>query len=325
MILRLLAASFAGIAPALRGGGIGGIAPALRGGAMAVAIVLLAAGPAHAFCRLTTEMPTPGDNCAATGIGLTWRRACISFSMIERGTGVDFEAVRDVADVSFGTWMQVTCERGPIGLEIRQTVELGECAEPEYNPRGPNANTIIFIEDWSDRDLPADAFGLTLVWHNPDDGEIYDADMQINETLGALTVCGGVCPSGAVDLQNVITHEAGHFLGLGHTSERDATMSARASVGEISKRDLHEDDRAGLCSIYGDNPDPSCESSRYVPDNGFSAECWAGVEESSSSGGWCSAAAVGGAGRPFAAGALALFWLAVAARARARRRPAIRG
>jgi hypothetical protein len=283
--------------------------------------LLFVAGPAHAFCRLTTEMPTPGDNCAASGIGLTWRHPCISFSMIERARSrPSFEDVRDVADISFGTWMRVDCETGPIGLELRQTVELGGCFEPEYNPRGPNANTIIFIDDWSDRDLPSDAFGLTLVWHNPDDGEIYDADMQINETLGDLTLCRGACPSGAVDLQNVITHEAGHFLGLGHSSERDATMSARASVGEISKRDLSEDDRAGLCSIYGDNAEPVCDESDYVPDNGFSAECWAGVEPDDGNGGWCSAAAIGGEDRMFAASMVAFLGLAWIVRNRARRR-----
>jgi hypothetical protein len=288
-------------------------------------VVLLAAPRAQAYCLLTTEMPTPGDNCAGTGIGLKWRRSCMSFSMQERAEPEPgFEDIRDVADVSFVTWMQVSCEAGPVGLGVAQTQQLGECDEPEYNQTAPNANTIIFIDNWIERELPPDAFGLTLVWHNPDDGEIYDADMQINETLGALAICGAVCPEGRVDLQNVITHEAGHFFGLGHSNVRTATMSARASVGEISKRDLSEDDRAGLCAIYGTSPRQRCESSDFMPDNGFSPVCWTGQDQGPSSRGLCSVTAPGGVARPKLPGfGAALALLALLARRRRLPRTAV--
>jgi len=261
---------------------------------LVTSVVLLAALRAQAYCLLTTEMPTPGDNCAGTGVGLKWQRSCMSFTMRQRARPApSFEDIRDVADLSFVSWMQVSCESGPVGLGVAQTEQLGECAEPEYNQRAPNANTIIFVDDWSARELPPDAFGLTLVWHNPDDGEIYDADMQINETLGELELCGAVCPEGRVDLQNVITHEAGHFFGLGHSNVRTATMSARASVGEISKRDLSDDDRAGLCAIYGGSPRQRCESSDFMPDNGFSPHCWSGEDQTVGRRGLCSASAPG--------------------------------
>lgn len=284
---------------------------------LVVSVVMFAAADARAFCRLTTEMPTPGDNCAATGVGLEWRRSCISFSMLERASSEPaFDRVRNVADESFGTWMNVTCDGQQVGLDVRQTIQLGQCAEPEYNPRGPNANTIIFVEDWRDRELPPDAFGLTLVWHNPDDGEIYDADMQINETLGRLSICGGVCSAGQVDIQNVVTHEAGHFLGLGHSNVREATMSARASVGEVSKRDLHQDDRDGLCSIYGANPPAMCEEADHVPDNGFSPACWADVEPGDGNGSCCATAGSAGGGAAGATAALGWVWLALCIRRR---------
>jgi hypothetical protein len=280
-------------------------------------LVLLAAGRAHAYCRMTTEMSTAGDTCATEGEPLEWRRQCISVSVLERrDTRTEFDRVRNVVDDSFATWMDVTCDGKQVGLDVRQTIQLAECAEPEYNPRGPNANTIVFVEDWSARGLPADAFGLTLVWHSPEDGEIFDADMQINETLGLLGICGGVCSAGQVDMQNVITHEAGHFFGLGHSDVRDATMSARASVGEVSKRDLHQDDRDGLCAIYGENPVAMCEESHHVPDNGFSPACGADLEEADPNGA-CSAARPG---RDGSAGAGALLGWALAALYARRRR-----
>jgi hypothetical protein len=229
---------------------------------------------ASAYCRLTTEMSTPGDTCARTGAGLFWERPCISFSMTDRRrTDPPLETLRDIAEVSFDSWLAVTCDGQRVGLEIRQTEALGECTTPEYNLNAANANTVIFVSDWAQRKLPQDAFGLTLVWHHPDTGEIHDADMQINETLGALAVCNGTCPAGSVDLQNVITHEAGHFLGLGHSDDTRATMAARAQVGEIRKRDLADDDRAGLCDIYGELPAQACDAFAFEPDRGFSPMC----------------------------------------------------
>jgi hypothetical protein len=231
-------------------------------------------GTAAAYCRLTTEMPTASQACSTKGVGLAWKRSCISFSLVERTDPLPlFETVRDVTDTSFRTWNRVTCNDEPMGLRLEQTDQLGQCDVPEYNKSAANANTIIFVEDWEERELPPDAFGLTLVWHNPDSGEIYDADMQINESLGTLAVCRGSCGRGQVDLQNVITHEAGHFLGLGHSNVSSATMASRATVGEIKKRDLDDDDIAGLCAIYEDYAEPVCETVDFTPDRGFSPEC----------------------------------------------------
>jgi hypothetical protein len=246
-------------------------------------VLLFAAAPAAAWCRLSTAMPQAGDTCATTGIGLSWHRQCISFTVEDRmRPDPPLDQIRDVVSTSFATWMQVMCNGmdaatgasgQPVGLSIAQTQQLGTCDRAVYDPHGPNANMILFIQDWAARELPADAFGLTLVWHNPDTGEIYDADMQINETIGPLTICQGLCPFGAVDIQNVVTHEAGHFLGLGHSQVRTATMSARATIGETSKRTLDVDDEEGLCQIYGDFSPASCRSSDYTPNHGFTTTC----------------------------------------------------
>jgi hypothetical protein len=232
------------------------------------------AQPAVAWCRLSTSMPLAGDSCASSGIGLAWQRQCVSFSVSQRmRPSPSLEEIRDTASASFAAWTAVSCGDQPIGIAVAQTNQLGMCSKPEYNTGARNANTIIFVEDWSARDLPADAFGLTLVWHNPDSGEIYDADMQINETIGPLAICQHACPLGAVDLQNVMTHEAGHVFGLGHSQVPGATMSARATVGETSKRTLEDDDRAGLCAIYGDFSPADCTPSEFIPDHGFSPQC----------------------------------------------------
>jgi hypothetical protein len=241
---------------------------------MASSLLALAPPIAHAYCLTTTAMPLPGNTCVTEGEPLKWPRQCISFSVMNRGEPEPpLERVRTIADVSFSTWTDVTCDGQPVGLDIRQTVELAECDEPEYNRHAPNANTIMFVFDWHDRGLPLDAFALTLVWHNPRTGTIYDADMQLNETLGRFSDCDESCPPGAVDLQNVITHEAGHFLGLGHSEVDDSTMSARATLGETRKRDLTQDDFDGLCALYARYAEPSCEDEEFTPNHGFGTKC----------------------------------------------------
>jgi hypothetical protein len=277
---------------------------------LAVALVLGLTSTADAFCRMTTKMQTAGSTCATDGIPLAWRRQCISFSMVSRPeTDPSFNSVRDVADRSFDTWMQVTCGGQPVGLQTLETKELGACDQPEYSRHAPNANTIIFVQDWAARSLPQDAFGLTLVWHDPTTGEILDADMQLNETIGTFSICGDVCPAGAVDIQNVMTHEAGHFYGLGHSDVIGATMSARATVGETSKRTLADDDRAGLCAIYGKNAAANCMMNDFVPDNGFSPSC-APAESTSKSGIGCNTAPLGTHPASFQIASLLLLLLA---------------
>ena len=53
-----------------------------------------------------------------------------------------------------------------------------------------------------------------------------------------------------MDLENVFAHELGHYLGLAHSTEAEATMFASAVAGETLKRDLAADDVEGLCAAY---------------------------------------------------------------------------
>ena len=50
----------------------------------------------------------------------------------------------------------------------------------------------------------------------------------------------------SIDVQNTITHEAGHTLGLDHSADPSATMAASAPAGETSKRVLQPDEVAGI-------------------------------------------------------------------------------
>jgi MYXO-CTERM domain-containing protein len=57
------------------------------------------------------------------------------------------------------------------------------------------------------------------------------------------------------DVQNTITHELGHVLGLMHSdTSADLVMYPSAPPGELTKRTLKDDDRDGLLSLYGTEP-----------------------------------------------------------------------
>lgn len=68
-----------------------------------------------------------------------------------------------------------------------------------------------------------------------------------------------------------MTHETGHFLGLAHSHQPDATMYPVYQQGTTMIRNLSDDDIAGICAVYPPGDIPSdCDP---TPHHGFSALC----------------------------------------------------
>lgn len=113
-----------------------------------------------------------------------------------------------------------------------------------------NTNSILVLDDWP---YAADALAVTLVTLNARTNEILDADVAFNASSHQFKVLTGAAAKtgSADDVQNTITHEFGHVLGLMHSAmEDDLVMYPSAAPGEINKRMLKEDDRQGLLSLY---------------------------------------------------------------------------
>lgn len=226
------------------------------------------------------------------------------------------DAVELALQTSFSRWAAVTCPDGPLPLAFTYHGRA-TCEVAEYRREGPNVPVIVFREGSWPSDYDPNAFALTSVWHNTRTGEILDADMEFNGarfTFGVLAAesCG---PSSlTADIENVATHEVGHFLGLAHSADGEATMYGMACAGEIEKRSLAPDDVAGICAIYPNGVDRGrCDP---TPNNGLDLAC--GPFESDD----CSVAAVGARGTTADDGARS-GWLIVAcgvALALARRR-----
>ncbi len=264
---------------------------------------LAAPTTAHAFCRTTTQ-PIPANynpargSCFSQGLFLFWRNACVSYSINENGSrNIAYDDAKRVIDESFATWMAATCADGNAPGILVSNIGPAACGEVRYNPDAPNQNLIVFRDDGWPYSDPNSTLGLTTVTFNAETGEIYDADMEINSSGRNLSISDAV-PANGYDLASVITHEAGHFLGLAHATDARATMYASYKPGTKALRDLAPDDVSGLCAIYpnattrtvsasvSSNETVLADSCDANPRHGFSAQC----TEPKESNGCCTAA-----------------------------------
>jgi MYXO-CTERM domain-containing protein len=102
---------------------------------------------------------------------------------------------------------------------------------------------------------------VTLTTFDCNSGQIFDADVLLNGANFHFTLDPSTTGNTAADVQNTVTHEAGHFIGFDHNPDPESTMYADAPLGETKKRDLTADDIQGMCNVYpGDgkgNPAPN--------------------------------------------------------------------
>lgn len=230
---------------------------------------LLAAAPrAHAFCRESTSS-SPGGDCSniAGNILLFWDRNCMTyvfhntvFARIPMGEAF----VRNTFATSFQTWADVKCSGTVTPFLVAQATGATTTSDAEFLYDQPNESVIVVRNrsEWTSLpDHDSLALALTLIWHDKKTGEILDVDMELNGGAGTFTDCKATtCKNTNIDLQNTVTHEAGHLLGLGHSSVRGATMQPSTTMSpEIEKRDLAADDIMGYCAL--ELPDGPCKGS----------------------------------------------------------------
>ncbi len=234
------------------------VATAAIASAIALASVVTS-GDAAAFCRTTTS-PVPADfqpsaaACWTNGLPLWWRNACVGYSLQKDASRqISYDDASRIIFAAFLKWTSTACPSDGTGSS-RVSIDVHDegavaCGTVQYNSDQPNQHVIVFRDDtWPHNDAN-NTLALTTVVFNPDTGEIYDADMEINTAQQKLTVNDPV-PSDGYDFSSIVTHESGHFLGMAHSGDSHATMFAHYQPGSTTLRNLTSDDVGGICSIY---------------------------------------------------------------------------
>ncbi len=280
------------------------LASRLLGVAIASGLVL-ASSSARAYCRTTTVLQAADydassegcwDQGANHGIPLFWRNACVGYSIEGLASKkISYDTAANLLSRAFTRWTGATCPtegsgKSRVSIDVR---DLGpsDCTNIKYVSGAPNQNVIVFKDNaWTH---PISVLGLTTVVYSPSTGEIYGADMEINtQHMDPLALADPVAGD-AYDFLSVVTHEAGHFLGMAHSDHREATMYASYNVSETYQRVLSPDDIQGICTIYRPDGDravfngkvtaaPQCDP---TPRGGYTTQC---LEPSK-----CSSTAVG--------------------------------
>ena len=119
-----------------------------------------------------------------------------------------------------------------------------------YDFANPTQSTsdVLVPDEWK---WDADAVAITIISVSLSTHEIIEADVAFNAHHTTFAVIGGSDGANGYDVQNAMTHELGHTLGLAHNpNQPDSLMYPHSVPGEISKRTLVADDRAGLNFLY---------------------------------------------------------------------------
>jgi hypothetical protein len=304
---------------------------------------------AEAFCRTGTcplpegFLPTPTacvpsgftscvvDALTVKNVPVWWKNACVGYDLQKDASmRVSFaDATQAMAD-AFAAWTTASCPGTP-SIAVRDLGPVA-CTEASFTLDGTNQNVVVFHDDvWphSRGNGPSPTIALTTVSFNRDTGEILDADIEINTADHIIEVTTTLSP-GVYDLESVLTHEAGHFLGLAHSPSRQSVMYYEDEGGSARHRTITDDDLAGICAIYPPggirSVDVSVSQSSAMqagpcdptPRNGLSSACSSPAPRQG--GGGCSATPTkSGTGGAFALGSLSLS-LFIAGRAIRRRR-----
>ena len=209
----------------------------------------------------------------ASGAPERWMQGDVSVIVDESLTKVWPDAQQGVSQAVDG-WVNTGAKLPRPSVDMRKAAPL--LLEPDGENRIYYAPITV---KGHEKDL-----GITLQYSNTDTGEILESDIVINTNYPFVVVAteddeqgnddgngnGAAKAKGSLkvkdctakyDVTSVVTHELGHFWGLGEDMvDGNATMFYSTSLCSVTKRELKADDTAAITSLYEAAP-PASETS----------------------------------------------------------------
>jgi len=205
-----------------------------------------------------------------SGEPMRWFRKNLWYRISTSAEPRDFpaSATRAQVDEAFGAWTSTACGLVPQVRYIGASTATHATSPSRLSDEPDNVITFIgSTAQWVG--APADGglgnstteIAITKISHDAKTGEIIDADIEINDGGFEFTLSDDPDPD-QIDLLSMLTHEAGHYFGLDHSSDPEATMfptHTRTGAGATQARTLAADDIDGICALYQDVPDSHYE------------------------------------------------------------------
>jgi hypothetical protein len=245
--------------------------------ALAAALSLIAAAsadPARAYVRYRSD----------SGTAYAWPNSCIGVIAYpdDLADMMPADQVLGAASAAAAAWSHAALPETALDIQVVGTTGATPIASLDRQ------NSLIFRRDgWCNATHepgtcgynPA-ALALTTVFARVSTGEILDADIEVNAALFdwtdvALSTADPAALAGEHDLQNALTHELGHLIGLDHPCAEpdvspgldnlgqpapacaaapaelmETTMFPSSTPGDIAKRTLAADDQLAAREIY---------------------------------------------------------------------------
>jgi hypothetical protein len=242
---------------------------ARRAATLALAALAAWLAAPHARAYRTTQ---DSASSAAGGIHgpVAWDVTPVPYA-VNRAASDDLtlDQVTPAIDLAFATWTGPSCS----ALAVTDVGPTDVRARPH-----DGTNVVVWEETgWTTFGFPASAIGVTqteLAGSAGGTWSITGADMQLNGEGYTWVLEGGMMGSTTVDVQSVVTHESGHYLGLLHPCEATgfdgapvcgplldpgAAPTMYPAYTGMGQRTLEADDVDGICFLY---PRAGCETTR---------------------------------------------------------------
>ncbi len=241
---------------------------------LAAAWAVATVGHAEAYVRTRTTN---------TQIPMAWSTSCLNVEFL-LGSGpenVSKELFQTAVSEAAAQWSSATAECPKMFITVSPSSATKGYVEAD------GVNKIQFRTDAWERSVrdPKDVkvylpneLAITSVFASNKTGEIFDTDIELNAVnaqWGDLVENPQLAKSSNMhDLQNTLTHELGHVIGLDHTCNgggqsnffdheskpvptcpgsiemQETTMAAIVMPGDTLRRSLSADDKKGVCDIY---------------------------------------------------------------------------